>query len=50
MHTHFSFFAAIGSFFSVIVLGTLWRLIYAHLSTWESPTANAIAQAMAFQY
>lgn len=50
MHTHFSFMQALSAFISVLVMGTFWRLIYAHLMASSNPTAQYIGQAMAFQY
>jgi hypothetical protein len=50
MHTHFSATAAISAFFSVLVLGTLWRLLAAHMARSDSPIIQSFGQAMAFQY
>jgi hypothetical protein len=49
-HTHFSFMQALNAFISVLVIGTFWRLIYAHFMASQNPTLNFIGQAMAFQY
>ncbi|MFD9893713.1 hypothetical protein ACFWY9_30575 [Amycolatopsis sp. NPDC059027] len=50
MHTHFSFISALNSFMAIVVIGTLWRLISAHLMAAKHPTAKFVGQAMAFQY
>lgn len=50
MHVHFSATTAISAFFSVIIIGTLWRLIAAHLAASNNSTMKTIGQAMAFQY
>ncbi|MGA5128797.1 hypothetical protein ACPCTO_03220 [Streptomyces olivoreticuli] len=50
MHTHFSAMGALSAFLGVIVVGTLWRLIAAHLVASESAFANHLGRAMAFQY
>lgn len=50
LHTHFSLMSALAAFMSVLVIGTFWRLIYAHLMTSNSDRLRYIGQAMAFQY
>ncbi|WP_274912144.1 hypothetical protein [Streptomyces sp. WZ-12] len=50
MHTHFSAMAALGAFLGIVVVGTLWRLIAAHLTAANSSFANHLGKAMAFQY
>lgn len=50
LHTHFSFMAALNAFISVIVIGTFWRLTYAHFMASNNSTLKFIGQAMAFQY
>lgn len=50
MHVHFSATAALSAFFSVIIIGTLWRLIAAHLAASPNSSLAHIGQAMAFQY
>lgn len=50
MHVHFSAMAAISAFFSVLIMGTLFRLIAAHAANSQSPALQHLGQAMAFQY
>lgn len=50
MHTHFSAVAAGGIFLAVLVWGTLWRLIAAHLVASDNASLQHIGKAMAFQY
>lgn len=50
MHTHFSFMNAVGVFLAVLVIGTLWRLITAHLVVSSNPYAQWAGKAMAFQF
>jgi type III secretory pathway component EscV len=50
MHVHVSALMALSSFFSVLVLGTLWRLSAMHLSVAKSPLLNRIGQGMLIQY
>lgn len=50
MHTHFSAIHAVGFFLSVVVLGTLWRLISATLVASNRPALSNLGTAMAFQY
>lgn len=50
MHTHFGVLVIGGTFLGVLLAGTLWRLIAAHLAVSNNPTAQAIAKTMAVQY
>ena len=49
-HTHFSAVHAVGFFFVIIVMGTLWRLLSAHFVDSQNPTLQSVGKAMAFQY
>jgi hypothetical protein len=50
MHTHFGVLVIGGTFLGVLLMGTLWRLISAHLVVTNSPTLTKIGKAMANQY
>lgn len=50
MHVHFSATAAISAFFSVLVMGTLWRLLAAEFCESRVSALNYLGRAMAFQY
>jgi hypothetical protein len=50
MHSHFSAVSAFGVFLAVIIWGTLWRLIAAHLVAMDNPALNHVGRAMSFQY
>lgn len=50
MHTHFSALLAFHAFLSVILMGTLWRLVASHWVVADSPLLNKVGKAMAFQY
>jgi hypothetical protein len=50
MHTHFSAVQASTIFLAVLVLGSLWRLIAAHLCASSNSSLSHIGKAMAFQY
>jgi hypothetical protein len=50
MHTHFGALGALQAFFSVLVLGTLWRLLAAHMVTSNYPLLQELGKGMAFQY
>lgn len=50
MHTHVGAIAAVSAFMFVVFMGTLWRLIAAHLAASQSPTAQGLGAAMLFQY
>lgn len=49
-HTHFSVIAASQAFLSVVIIGTLWRLVALHLMAANNPTANQVGEGMSFQY
>ncbi len=48
MHWHISWVHALAAFQSVLLLGTLWRLMAAHLTA--NPATAGWGKAMAFQY
>lgn len=50
MHTHFGVLVIGGTFLGVLLMGTLWRLVAAHLAVSNNPTAQAVAKTMAVQY
>lgn len=50
MHTHVGALLAIPAFLSVLLAGTLWRLIAGHLVRSKSSTAQQVGGAMAVQY
>jgi hypothetical protein len=50
MHTHFSAVSALSTFFAVLVLGTIWRLIGFHLAANSNATLSHAGRAMLFQY
>lgn len=50
MHTHVGALLAIPAFLSVLLAGTLWRLIAAHFVRSKSTTLAQVGGAMAFQY
>jgi len=50
MHTHVGALLAIPAFLSVLLAGTLWRLIAAHLVKSTSPALQNVGAGMAFQY
>lgn len=50
MHTHVSLIHGATAFFSVLIFGTLWRLLAAYFAKSNVPTLNHAAQGMAFQY
>lgn len=50
MHTHFGVLVIGGTFLGVLLAGTLWRLIAAHLAVSPNPMAQAFAKTMAVQY
>ena len=41
---------ALGTFFSVILVGVFWRLCSMMLASSDNPTAQDIGQGMAFAY
>ena len=51
MHTHFaSGMHAVSVFFTVLLVGTLWKLGWLHASRSENQTVKALAAAALFQY
>jgi hypothetical protein len=42
--------AASQAFFSVLIVGTLWRLVALHLMASDNPTLNQVGEGMSFQY
>lgn len=50
MHTHFSAVTAGGVFLAVLVWGTFWRLLAAHLCTSSNQALVHVGKAMSFQY
>jgi hypothetical protein len=50
MHTHVGALLAIPTFLSVLLAGTLWRLIAGHLVKSSSPQLAALGGAMVFQF
>lgn len=50
MHTHFSFMSAAQVFLSVLVIGTLWRLLSLHLVASDNEAAQHLGKAFGFQY
>jgi hypothetical protein len=50
MHTHFGALAGIGAFLSVLLFGTLWRLIAAHMVASSSSALKHVGGAMSAQY
>lgn len=50
MHTHIGALIGIPAFLSVLLAGTLWRLIAGYLVKSDSSTAKKVGGAMAFQY
>lgn len=52
MHVHMSAIHGLSVFLSVIVLGTVWRLLAMHLTgrTPEGTVTNKVGRAMAVQY
>jgi len=50
MHTHFSATAAATAFFTVLLMGTLWRLIASRFVASGNPTLKNIGTGMIFQY
>jgi hypothetical protein len=50
VHTHIGALLAIPAFLSVLLAGTLWRLIAGHLMKSDSQTLQHLAGAMAMQY
>ena len=50
MHTHIGALLAIPAFLSVLLAGTLWRLIAGHLVRSKNPMAQRVGGVMAVQY
>lgn len=50
MHTHFSLMSAAQVFLSVLVIGTLWRLLTLHFVAAGNDQINHLGKAMGFQY
>lgn len=50
MHTHFSLMSAAQVFLSVLVIGTLWRLLTLHLVASRNDSLSHLGKAMGFQY
>lgn len=51
MHTHFaSGTHAVGTFLSVLIVGSFWRLAWMHAARSSNPTVQAIAGAALFQF
>lgn len=50
MHTHFSATAAATAFFTVLLMGTLWRLIASRFVASGNPTLKNLGTGMIFQY
>jgi hypothetical protein len=50
MHTHIGALLAIPAFLSVVLAGTLWRLIAGYLVKSTSPNLQHLGGAMVFQY
>lgn len=50
LHTHFSVVAAVQVGLTVVIFGTLWRLIALHLAASNNESLTHLGAAMAFQY
>jgi hypothetical protein len=50
VHTHFSAIGAAHVFLSVLVLGTLWRIVSLHLVASSNEKLNHLGKAMSVQY
>lgn len=50
MHTHFSVMSATQVFLSIVIIGTLWRLISLHLVANQNENLQHLGKAMGFQY
>jgi hypothetical protein len=51
MHTHFaSGTHAVGTFLSVLIVGSFWRLAWMHAAQSKNPTVQALAGAALFQF
>jgi hypothetical protein len=50
MHTHFSVMSAAQVFLSVLVIGTLWRLVTLHMVASDNTQIQHLGRAFGFQY
>ena len=50
MHTHFSATTALAVFLTVVVMGTLWRLIASRFVASGNDALKSLGTAMIFQY
>ena len=50
MHTHFGALLSYAAFLSVLLMGTLWRLLAGYMVRSQSSTLRHLGGAMAFQY
>lgn len=50
MPTGFNALVALNTFLAVLIVGTVWRLLSAHLITSGNPAAANLGRAMSFQY
>lgn len=50
MHTHFSVMSAAQVFLSVVIVGTLWRLVALHLAAAGNEHLQHAGKAMSFQF
>lgn len=50
LHTHFGVLVIGGTFLGVLLMGTLWRLISAHLTVSSNSTLAKVGKGMAIQY
>jgi hypothetical protein len=50
VHTHIGAIAAVTTMIYIALIGTLWRLLAAHMIASKSDTATNLGQAMLFQY
>ena len=50
MHSHFSALSAAGVFLAVLVWGTVWRLLAAHMVASSNTMLSHVGKAMVFQY
>lgn len=50
MPTGFNAVVALNTFFAVLIVGTMWRLVSLHLVASNNSTAHTLGSAMAFQY
>ncbi len=50
LHTHFSWVGATQAFLSVVIVGTVWKLVAMHLVASQSEQLNHLGKGMLFQY